>query len=72
MKWNSCYFEFFQTFFENYKCFTLFVFFCVFFFFVTILKFVDGFPKRTIYGIPSTFGSYQNHYQGNVYACLFL
>ena len=35
--------------------------------FVTILKFVNGFSKEIICSIPSTFGSYQNLYQGNVY-----
>ena len=29
-------------------------------------------PKETIYVKPSTFGSYQNHYQGNVYVYFFL
>ena len=37
------------------------------FFYVTILKFVNDFSKGAIYGKLSTFSSYQNHYQVNVY-----
>ena len=33
----------------------------------TILKIINNFSKRAIYGKPSTFGSYPNHYQGKVY-----
>ena len=36
-------------------------------FFVTILKFVNGFSKGTIFGISSTIGSNQDHSQDNVY-----
>ena len=32
-----------------------------------ILKFINDFTKEAIYGKLSTFCSYQNHYQGNVY-----
>ena len=38
------------------------------FFYVTILKFANGFSKSTLSGKPMTFGTYQKHYQGNVHA----
>ena len=37
------------------------------FFNVMILKFVNDFSKGAIRGKQSNCGSYQNHYQGNVY-----
>ena len=37
------------------------------FFYVKILKFINDFCKEAIYDKLSTFSSYQNHYQGNVY-----
>ena len=39
----------------------------MFFFYVTILKFVDNFSKGVIRVIPSTFDFRQNLYQGNLY-----
>ena len=35
---------------------------------VIILKFVNGFAKGAISIIQTIFGSYQSHYQGNLYA----
>ena len=58
---NPCYFELVYFLFqESYFCF-------VFFFCATVLKFVNDFSKGAICGMPSTSGSYQNYYQGNVY-----
>ena len=43
------------------------MFFVLFCFYITVLKFINDFAKGTICSIPSTFGSTQNHYQSNVY-----
>ena len=58
IKPNPCCFGFFLLFF-SFKSPN------VVFFNVRILKFFDVFSKGAICGIPSTFSSSQNHYQGH-------